>query len=250
MEIIKYHEYGKEYDYGEDHRLTNNWDPDRDYGNEYVKVYFNIDTPTYKWNLHGVSWSWNSDQDRNAWKQEASALISSFGILEDCGYAVEHSSDKRAYLYAHPHQISGVIKKNDVKKVAEAIAGMKLSTMRWVDIRETVYVISDEEYEVYLCSRDEEIRNELFKACRTSRRNLYVRADEVRSLLAKHFHMPRLGIRLDTFCGSDQTVKHISKIMNQMVEEGLLVESLYRDQMLIRSITKTEQKTKKSPIGA
>ena len=159
MDNIKYHEYGKEYDYGEGHILTNNWDPDRDYGNEYVKVYFNIDTPTYKWNPHGVSW--NSDQDRNAWKQEASALISSFGILEDCGYAVEHSSDKRAYLYAHPHQISGVIKKNDVKKVAEAIAGMKLSTMRWVDIRETVYVISDEEYEVYLCSRDEEIRNEL-----------------------------------------------------------------------------------------
>lgn len=252
MEIIKYHEYGKEYEYSEDHMLTNNWDPDRDYGNEYVKVYFNIDTPTYKWNLHGVSWSWNSDQDRNAWKQEASALISSFGILEDCGYAVEHSSDKRAYLYAHPNQISGVIKKNDVKKVAEAIAGMKLSTMRWVDIRKTVYVISDEEYEVYLCSKDEEIRNELFKACRTSRRNLYVRADEVRCVLAERFRIPRLGIKINTFYDLDQTGQHISKMMKQMIEEGLLVESLCRDQMLVRSINKTEQKTKKieCPIGA
>lgn len=252
MEIIKYHEYGKEYEYSEDHMLTNNWDPDRDYGNEYVKVYFNIDTPTYKWNLHGVSWSWNSDQDRNAWKQEASALISSFGILEDCGYAVEHSSDKRAYLYAHPNQISGVIKKNDVKKVAEAIAGMKLSTMRWVDIRETVYVISDEEYEVYLCSRDEEIRNELFKACRTSRRNLYVNAKDICSGLAAHFCVPRLGINDGKNFVLGQTSAHITKIINQMVEEGVLVQILYQDRILVRSINKTEQKKKKieCPIGA
>lgn len=250
MDNIKYHEYGKEYDYGEDHVLTNNWDPDRDYGNEYVNVYFNIDTPTYKWDPHGVSWI--TDQDRSAWEQEASALISSFGILEDCGYAVEHSSDKRAYLYAHPHQISGVIKKNDVKKVAEAIAGMKLSSIRWVDIHETVYVISDEEYEAYLCSRDEEIRDELFRTCRTARRNLYVNAKEVLSIIAEHFRIPRLGKRLDTFYDSDQTGQHISKMMKQMIEEGLLVESLYRDQMLIRSINKTEQKAKKitCPIGA
>lgn len=41
-------------------------------------------------------------------------------------------------------------------------------------------------------------------------------------------------------------------MMKQMIEEGLLVDSLYRDQMLVRSINKTEQKTKKieCPIGA
>lgn len=44
---IKYHQYGLGYEYGEDHALTNNWNPDEDYGNEYSNVYFNIDTPTY-----------------------------------------------------------------------------------------------------------------------------------------------------------------------------------------------------------
>lgn len=42
---ILYHQYGTGNDYGADHHLTNNWDPDFDYGNEYVNVYFNIDTP-------------------------------------------------------------------------------------------------------------------------------------------------------------------------------------------------------------
>lgn len=42
---IKYHQYGLGYEYGEDHALTNNWNPDEDYGNEYSNVYFNIDTP-------------------------------------------------------------------------------------------------------------------------------------------------------------------------------------------------------------
>lgn len=36
---------------------------------------------------------------------------------------------------------------------------MKLSSIRWVDLYETVYVISDEEYEKYLSDRDEEIKS-------------------------------------------------------------------------------------------
>ena len=37
--MIKYHEYRtNERDYGEDHKLTNNWNPDLDYGKEYAKM--------------------------------------------------------------------------------------------------------------------------------------------------------------------------------------------------------------------
>lgn len=62
----------------------------------------------YKFTLNGIE---NCiDGIRHNWMEDMLDL-------EDCGYAVEHSSDKRAYLYAHPHQISGVIKKNDVKNV-------------------------------------------------------------------------------------------------------------------------------------
>lgn len=36
MKNIKYHQNGVGYEYGADHTLTDNWNPDADYGNEYV----------------------------------------------------------------------------------------------------------------------------------------------------------------------------------------------------------------------
>jgi len=138
MDKIKYHQNGIGNEYGADGRLTDNWNPDCDYGNEYVKVYFRINTPSYN-NLIGF----NTEENNKKWSAEVSNVIKSFGILEDCGYAVEHSKDKQAYLYAHPQDISGVVLKNDVRKIAETISNMKLSTIRWVDLYETVYVISD-----------------------------------------------------------------------------------------------------------
>ena len=50
MKNIKYHQNGVGYEYGADHTLTDNWNPDVDYGNEYVNVYFRIDTPSYDYN--------------------------------------------------------------------------------------------------------------------------------------------------------------------------------------------------------
>ena len=142
---IKYHQYGIGNEYGEDHTLTNNWNPDIDYGNEYVRVYFRIDTPSYHYER-----GFSSTEDRDSWNTEASNLISSFGIMEDSGYKVDNGKEKCAYLYAHPQNISGVVLKNDVQKIAEAISNMKLSSIRWVDLYETVYVISDNEYQEYL----------------------------------------------------------------------------------------------------
>ena len=118
---IKYHQYGIGNEYGEDHTLTNNWNPDIDYRNEYVRVYFRIDTPSYHYER-----GFSSTEDRDSWDTEASNLISSFGIMEDSGYKVDNGKEKCAYLYAHPQQISGVILKNDVKRIAEAISNMKL----------------------------------------------------------------------------------------------------------------------------
>lgn len=50
---IKYHQYGCGNDYGDDHYLTDNWNPDYDYGSQYVEVYFNINTPSY---MHDKGW--------------------------------------------------------------------------------------------------------------------------------------------------------------------------------------------------
>ena len=71
---IKYHQYGLGYEYGEDHALTNNWNPDEDYGNEYSNVYFNIDTPAYD----GMNGGWKADE-RETIGKEIDRLFTSLG---------------------------------------------------------------------------------------------------------------------------------------------------------------------------
>lgn len=240
---IKYHQYGIGNEYGEDHTLTNNWNPDNDYGNEYVKVYFNIDTPTYDYRN-----SWKKEE-REAWRKEINNLIASFGILEDSGFKVENGKEKCAYLHAHPQQISGVILKNDVKKVAEAISNMELSSIRWVDLRETVYVISDNEYQEYLNGRKEEIRKALFEKSATTRTNKYCAAFDVARNIASTVRLNRLGLNDGKNYGSGQTIEYILSVADKMIEEGYL-KYFERDGVkYIRSLNKTEQKQSKLMIA-
>jgi hypothetical protein len=49
MSNIKYHQNGIGNEYGEDHTLTNNWNPDTGYKNEYVNVHFRIDADYYQY---------------------------------------------------------------------------------------------------------------------------------------------------------------------------------------------------------
>ena len=238
---IKYHQYGIGNEYGEDHTLTNNWNPDMDYGNEYVKVYFNIDTPIYDYNN-----GWKTEE-RVAWFKEASDLIDSFGIMEGCGYDAEKK--KCAYLYTNPQQISGVILKNDVKKIAEGISNMKLSSIRWVDLHETVYDISDREYEEYLNGKKDEIRKELFEKSATTRTNKYCATFDVARNIATIVRLNRLRLNDGKNYGSGQTIEYILKVADEMITEGYL-KYFERDGVkYIRSLNKTEQKQSKLRIA-
>lgn len=119
---IKYHQYGCGNDYGDDHYLTDNWNPDYDYGSQYVEVYFNINTPSYMHDKDPSAFGFASDEARDEWYAAASKVIASFDILEDSGYNVENSAEKRAYLYPHPQQISGVILKYDAIEISRSLA--------------------------------------------------------------------------------------------------------------------------------
>lgn len=241
---IKYHQYGIGNEYGDDHTLTNNWNPNMDYGNEYVHVYFNIDTPTYHYER-----GFSSTEDRDSWNTEASNIISSFGIMEDSGYKVDNGKEKCAYLYAHPQNISGVILKNDVQKIAEAVNNMKLSSIRWVDLYETVYVISDSEYNEYLDGRKDEIRKALFEKSATTRTTKYYTAFDVARNIAGIVRLNRLGHNDGKNYGSGQTIEYILKVADEMIAEGYL-KYFERDGIkYIRSLNKTEQKQSKLKIA-
>ena len=71
---IKYHQNGIGNEYGTDHQLTNNWNPDKDYGNEYVNVYFRMETRGYEY----PSFSF-TEEDRKAFDSELEEVFASLG---------------------------------------------------------------------------------------------------------------------------------------------------------------------------
>lgn len=207
------------------------------------KVYFNINTPSYMHDKDPSAFGFASDEARDEWYAAASKVIASFDILEDSGYNVENSAEKRAYLYPHPQQISGVILKNDVRKVAEAIECMSLSSIRWVDLYDTVYVLSDEAYEKYLMFKDEALKKDLFDVCQTPRITRFYDAIEISRALAMKYRLKRLGINDGRNYGSGQTIDHIMRLMQKMSEDGLLVmTSPSGEETYVRSLNKTELK--------
>ena len=238
---IKYHQWGTGDEYGANFELTDNWNPNADYENEYVSVYFRIDTPLYD----DCIYDFKSDEDSEKWHAETSELIKSFGVMDGSIYDIERSKEKQAYLYAHPQSISGVILKNDVKRIAEAISKMELSSIWSVDLYETVYVISDNEYEEYLNGRRDEIRKELFVESATPRITKYYNAFDIARSLADKFRLNRLGISDGKNYGSGQTIKYILNVADEMIEEGLLKSFEQNGEKYIRSLNKTEQKKMK-----
>lgn len=243
---IEYHQNGIKPEYDPvTHRLADNWDPDLDYGNEYVKVYFRIDTDGFEC----PNGFFTTTEAREEWQAEISKLISSFGILEDCGYAVEHSEKKQAYLHAHPNDISGVILKNDVKKIAEAIDSMETSSIRWVELYETVYVISDEEYAKYLGTKRNEIRYKLFDYAHTKRTTKYYLLFDVTRRIANEVKIKRLGLPDGDHGWGGQTVDYVVSVAKEMVEEGYLMFVEMNGGEYIRSLNKTEfNKSKLKPL--
>ena len=126
---------------------------------------------------------------------------------------------------------------------------MKLSSIRWVDLYETVYVISDSEYEEYLNGRKEEIRKALFKKSATTRTTKYYAAFDVAKNIAEMVRLNRLGHNDGKNCGSGQTIEYILKVADEMIEEGYLKYFERDGYKYIRSLNKTEQKQSKLKIA-
>lgn len=236
---IKYHQYGLGNEYGEDHKLTDNWNPDGDYGNEYASVHFRINTPSYD-AMNG----WKIDE-RKVVGKEIDEIFTRLGWEckeSGCSGICATYVKGKSHLYMHPQDYSGEVLKSEIKSVAEAIEKRETFSLRWVDLYDTVYDIPDDEYEEYLKGRDAEIRKALFKTCVTTRKNKYCYAFDVCRSLANHFGLRRVGLNDGRNLGSGQTINHIMKVIDDMAAANLLFVIEKDGTKLVRTPNKTEQK--------
>ena len=140
---IKYHQNRTGNEYGADHQLTNNWNPDADYGNEYTNVYFRISTKGYDYPSYCFT-----EEDRKNFDSDLVEVFTSLGWSceeKACGgsCAIWHKGTQ--HLYLHPQNFSGEVLKNDIKEIAEALEKRESFYLRYVDLYETVYDITDQE---------------------------------------------------------------------------------------------------------
>ena len=238
--MIKYHQNGIEPEYGEDHTLTNNWNPDKDYNNEYVNVYFRIEAKSYQY----PSFSFTEEENLAFYNEVKSALQPLGWEIKDnldkwyCGYITKGKQT----LYLHPQNFSGEILKNEVKQIAEALEKHKTFYLRWVDLYDTVYDITDDEYEKFLTTKDNEIRKFLFENCQTKRVNQFLCTFDVCRRIADKVRLRRLGLNDGRNGSGGQTVDYIQKNIKAMINDGFLVSTIINGGMYIRSINKIEQK--------
>lgn len=240
---IKYHQNGIGNEYGADHQLTNNWNPNKDYGTEYVKVYFRMETKGYGY----PSFSFTED-DRNAFDSEVTEVFASLGWKceeKACNGNCATWYKGKQHLYLHPQDFSGEVLKNEVKQIAEALEKRNTFYLRWVDLYETVYDMTDQEYEEILSAKDEDIKKSLLENSKTTRTSKYYYAFDVARSLANKFRLSRIGDNDGRNYGTGQTINHILKVVQSLIEEGYLVSAVKNDILLIRTINKTEQKQRK-----
>ena len=244
---IKYHDNMNPPATDPDGHLSNNWDCNADYGSEYVNVYYRVNTPAYN---RGTNWP---ETDSERFDAETTAI---FGKLDwfvaearRSGSSATVQKDKSS-LYLHPQEFSGVVLKNEVRIIAEALANAETFSLQWVDLYETVYDMSDEAYTAYLDSQEERIRAEVLKTAITTRRTKFIRDYDAACHVATIVRLRRVGEDDGRYGGAGKTANHIIGVIEKLIGEGWLVTATSKNgSRMIRTINKTEQKQRKQLVA-
>ena len=246
---IKYHDNNdtKRYETDESGALANNWDPAIEYGeNEYINAYFRTDCPAYR---QGAAFmQFDNREEHNAFYNEVAAALMplgwSFNEIEPGVYGTDGTKGK-AHIYIHPDMVSGSVLKNEVQAMAEALNNRKTFSLRWVDLYETVYDYTDNEYLQYLNTRTEDIKKYILSNAKTKRRNTFTYMSEIKRGAALSVRRKRIG-KTDSgvYHGDAMESAVVDSIVSGLIEVGYLVQPSSRDD-LIRTINKTEQRQRK-----
>lgn len=237
---IKYHDNLNGIQYGADHKLTDNWNADGEYkDNEYCEVYFRIECPAYMQGKYPCNF--DDDKDRISFRKEVREILEDLGWYFSNDYSCEPTKWK-SHLYIHPQNISGEILKKEVKQLAEVFENNQTFTLRWVDIYDTVFDITDEQYTEYLDTQKDKIKSLLLLYCKTTRKNLFKNCFDVINSIAGEVRLHRINDKDGHYGERAFTANYINTVVDELIKQRYLVIAGRIDVKLIRTINKTEQK--------
>ncbi len=255
MAEIKYHDNNgpKKYETDINGYYANNWDPCGHYADdEYIRVYFRIDCPAYRSGNNFMQFD-NANEHNAFYNEMAETLIPlgwSFNEIKPGCYGTDGKKGK-AHLYVHPDQVSGTVLKKDVKAIAEALAEQRTFSIRWVDLYETVFDYTDDEYRAYLETRKNDVTTYILSHSKTTRKNLFKRTGDIIMDAALSVRRKRVGLTDGCcICGDKVETDFISSIVNELVKTGYLVKFERDNDLYIRTINKTEQRKLKLCLEA
>jgi len=230
------------------------WNPNGEYAdNEYARVYFRIDTPSYRQkDRYEPGFRYFSDAtgksyspDKDAWDKEIRDLFFSLGWT---GKYAEFTKGKQ-HLYMHPDEVVGTVLKNEIHTIAEALEKNRLFSLRWVDVYEDVYDISDDEYLEMLREKKDRAKALILSSAKTAQRKLFYKSGAIVEAVGRAIHLPRVGLT-DTsgYCPGDQ--KELAylftlDVIKELIILGYLDKFEREGELYIRTLNKTEQKKAK-----
>lgn len=237
MKTRFYNAIRKEYD-TETHCAIENWKDTGFSADEYAKVFFRINCPTFDC----ASASFNSAFAREDFYTEARAVLRSFDIDEGTGYIMRGEKYRMEHLYIHPQNISGVVAKNKIVAIAEAINQCKWAFCRSVDVYEDVSSVSNEQFAEQLNEKRAQIENDIVFAFTTKRKNLYYgeyAASGILERIAAKYHVCRRQCE----SGVDYIAKAVcADVLTRLVEQGKIVTADVKDGTGYRTVKKGESK--------
>lgn len=244
---IKYHDNMTPPARGADGTLSDNWDRSADHGGEYVRVHFRIRTPAYE---RGNDWHGHGSDPFDAESREIFDRLG-WSLAEPRSSCCSATVRKgKAHLYLHPQEFSGEVLKREAVGIAEALSRAKEFSLRWVDLYDTVYDMTDEAYIAYLAGQEERIRAEVLKASVTTRRTTFYRDYDVACHVAGIVRLRRIGEDDGRSGGAGKTANHILGVIDKLIAEGFLKTATSRNgNRLIRTLNKTEQKKEKRYVS-
>ena len=194
---------------------------------------------TQGWN--SLEQGFSSAEQREEFFYEMREVLDRFGVPEGTGHRTENLPGIE-HLYIHPQSVSGVMAKNKIKPIAEALDACETAAIRWVDLYEDISTMTNEEFLSQLENRTEEIKKDMLEAFKTKRRNLYIVPSFWSgpvSRLSDKYTIRRRSCESgeDGVCFS-----FISSVFAKLVEAGEIVEAETKHGTGYRTAKKDEQR--------